>query len=485
MKKQNKLYRLIHRLKKSEKRHFSLYAKTFKTSDSDKSYLYLFQLIDKHKIQDDATLKKFFLPNELKQLPSKKVYLYKKILESLVMNSKSQIDSLYTDILNARQLIRRNLFKDASSVLSESLKKNKKLKSSFVEVDNYLYQYIIAGLDPTNTKHNVLEILYNIEEQLEIQRIETKYRILKVEIFQQTQNINNEKTLQQQILNNPLLSTSSYLKNIVCHFSYFDIKNMIFQYLGDWDKLQKNAKESFDYFVERYKEKEFKSINIYESWSNLLQAYLAIGDQKKFLIYISYFNETKKTNNQIVFYHYYKYLNIIKYAIQFKDAQIIKQYNLESEIERKINDAYFNSYHQRELLFLLAFFHFRENNLVKSVDVIPELWGQIDSNTEILCSILYFLIQIEQENYQYFLNIVNSFQRKLKSKKLQEKSLNKILKLLEKYAKESLLLSTNNRLLQSFLTEIVLLIEAEENRDFTNLYSAIYLKLQFIYFKSV
>lgn len=221
MKKGNKLYRLIATLNKAEKRHFHLYANAFQKKTKNNDYLKLYQLIEENNVQDDTALEKLLKKGQFKNLSSLKGYLYKKILDSLVINSTNEFDALYKEFLNIRQLIKKKLYKDALQAIASLQQKRKSLNTYVTELDALYQQQKVQRLLMTSDKElevKAFGVLPKIASFLEAQMIQVQYFMLNEEVYNLAHNVKMEGPIKkmEDYLEHPLLKDRTHLKNVVC-----------------------------------------------------------------------------------------------------------------------------------------------------------------------------------------------------------------------------------------------------------------------------
>ena len=147
------LFRLIHSMSKSEKRHFKLYAG--RHSVEENNYLKLFDAIDRQKSYDEGSiLKKFSKETFTNRFPITKKRLYETVLRSLdAFHSQSSIDAqLKRELHFAEILYKKSLYNQCAKMLiaaKHTALKNEKHSSlaeihhwqkKLIEKDNYLGQ---------------------------------------------------------------------------------------------------------------------------------------------------------------------------------------------------------------------------------------------------------------------------------------------------------------------------------------------------------
>lgn len=488
MRKIDKLYRLIDSLDKSEKRHFILYANAFSKKGENNEYISLFKYIDKHKIQNDESLLKIIPTNTFNKLTNVKSYLYKKILESLIINSNNKIDDLYLEVLKSRQLLNKRLYSDAIMILDRLQTKNKSLNTAFTLLDNHLHKYILTSLN-ADSKHNyemkATDILYEIKDFLSIQTLENEYFILSVEVYRMALNIKiddkeNQKKLSGLLLH-PLLKNQDYLKSFNCYNCYFNTKMTIYEYLKDKEMALQTAKEHFEFSLSKQETNPTILTSIIESWYNLLRAIILNNNKEYFTKYIDFLEDRAKESNTLLgIYHFYKYQALLEFTTKYKAIDIFESREIEKQLTQNINNLKLSPFQKKNLQYFLARYFFNLKNFDKSLDILREILSthklETTSNMELSISILFFLNHLESKNYQYIHNIITSFQKKLKSKKPDANSLHMIMNQLKRLTKHMQKTNSKEDISQTIYRKILSLIANETNKDLQNLYELSHLQ---------
>ncbi len=162
-------YELIKSLTKSEKRYFKLYTQF---QQGDKSYLKLFDIIDKQKSYDDKRIIQQFQKScKVTNLPSVKKYLFDQLIGSIKsFGSYKDLDSDHTDMIETYKVLHyKGLYG-----LSERLLK--KIKQVTLEDDAFsrhfsvlLMEYHREVFNPDNANpENIIRILNERRDTLTI-----------------------------------------------------------------------------------------------------------------------------------------------------------------------------------------------------------------------------------------------------------------------------------------------------------------------------
>lgn len=162
-----RLFRLVHSLTKSEKRQFKIYGNRLNDgAKQGKKFLLLFDGIDKQKIYDEHQLLKKITDLQKTQLPNLKNHLYQQILKCLRISSNNfPLDMHLTEMLDhAKILYHKCLYKDALKLIDKAKKiastsDNSFLLLEFLELEKLALQ---QGMKE-NIELRVNEIVNEIE----------------------------------------------------------------------------------------------------------------------------------------------------------------------------------------------------------------------------------------------------------------------------------------------------------------------------------
>lgn len=144
----DELHQLIQSMSRTEKRYFKVQAK--KSGDEKSNYVRLFDAINTQDTYNEELIKKKFKKEKLSQnLNKEKLYLHKKVLQSLrAYRTEKSADAQIKDMLiDISYLIERSLYKQAETIV----KRAKKM--------GYEYQKYIALLEILDAERNVMNKL--------------------------------------------------------------------------------------------------------------------------------------------------------------------------------------------------------------------------------------------------------------------------------------------------------------------------------------
>ncbi len=476
MRKRDKLYRLIKTLGKAEKKHFMLYANAFIKKEKN-SYVLLFQYIAKHKIESDEELLAIAPPNTFKNLTGIKTYLYKKILDSLIIANQHAQSELYLELLKAQCLHQKGLSEDALIILKNLEAKVDTATYSYTHLDNYLIQLNIHASNPhTSTFYDELGSLLNkIQSFLEIQTLENQYKLLNIEAVAKTRNLNIKKEQSHSnlidMLQHPLLKDTSHLKNDACHYLYYHTKFLVFNSLNDTENMFQIAKKHFELV---FKNETLITRNILLGWGNLLNACISKNDVGCFQQYIHLLNPiVPQDNTQKGYYVYVKNWALLNLCTKLKLTDLF-----EKEFSIDIVHLETSPHYQKLLYVELASYYFHVKEFSKSLDIINKVSPKLEpkTNTELSFSLLFFLNHLELKNYILCYNLINNFQKKLKTHKPDAIIFHKILNTLKRLNKKLNAPLSSPSTIISIYQKLIELVDAETIYAYSNMYQYNYFK---------
>ncbi|MFK8101456.1 MAG: hypothetical protein AB8G15_02980 [Saprospiraceae bacterium] len=380
----DKLFDLISRMTRSEKRYFTLSAKKF--TDKTSNYLKLFNAINEMEVYDEQKLIK--KAKFIKNLNSEKKYLYETLLDNLrSFNKKKFPKTQVTEmILDADFLRRRGLYEQSSRVLQKA----KKLAE--------YHEFHLSLLD--------------------INRIERKLQLYVV-----------KKNLAQSIeaLGEEWLETYQLVKE---EYEYFDFQNKA-GYTRNFD----HAKINQDYIA-----------NFEQTFSNTLELEPESINSvrvnfRRFLSIISYFTFKNDEQNQISFYA--KALSWMRstpqvrvimlesyriFLINYLDALTeASQWSIFPDVVKELKSLPEEDFHQEglasyalvyyELIYYMNICDFVEaKKLANQFDEILEKYQKtVTVSTQLAfqinIAILYFVLEEFKESLKYFKSIVLSSEK--------------------------------------------------------------------------
>ncbi|HMI78475.1 MAG TPA: hypothetical protein VK484_06755 [Ferruginibacter sp.] len=152
-------FELIKSLSRTEKRYFKLFARF---QQGDKSYLKLFDIIDKQLKYDEKTInQKFVLKNKVSNLPAVKKYLFDQIIASIKSyGAYKDLDSDHTDLIESYKVLQyKGLHGQSGRLL-------KKIKSITLQDDAFIRHFYVLLLEYLREMFNTDDANVNIVKQI-------------------------------------------------------------------------------------------------------------------------------------------------------------------------------------------------------------------------------------------------------------------------------------------------------------------------------
>ena len=195
---------------KGDKRHFSLAAR--RKGNKAKQYVKLYNMILNQKLYNEAIIKKSFGKSSFSQL---KHELLKHVLYSLGRNHlKTDHASTLLALGNAHVLINRELWADASKMISKVFDINASIDSSLSYMGFSETAYIQSRAGTNDDLSNTIEKWNERKnEMIHVFEIESSYDKLYMEIALMNRNIESARSMEvknklSSYLNHPLLKTN-------------------------------------------------------------------------------------------------------------------------------------------------------------------------------------------------------------------------------------------------------------------------------------
>ena len=380
----DKLFDLISRMTRSEKRYFTLSAKKF--TDKTSNYLKLFNAINEMEVYDEQKLIK--KAKFIKNLNSEKKYLYEALLDNLrSFNKKKFPKTQVTEmILDADFLRTRGLYQQSSRVLQKA----KKLAE--------YHEFHLSLLD--------------------INRIE---RMLQLYVV--------KKNLAQSIeaLGEEWLETYQLVKE---EYEYFDFQNKAV-YIRNFDRVKNNQKYT---------------INFETTFPGILEIEPASVDSvrvnfRRFLSIISYYTLKNDREHQMAYYaeglNWMQSNSKLKgillepyriFLINYLDAlMVVNEWSIFPKVIAEIKSLPEEDFHQEgfanyalayyELIYYMNICNFSEAKKLADQfeEIMDKYGGMITVSTQlgfhINIAILYFVLEEFKESLKYFKSIVLSSEK--------------------------------------------------------------------------
>jgi hypothetical protein len=154
-------YELVKSLSKTEKRYFKLYTQF---QQGDKSYLKLFDIIDKQMSWDEKALtKKFILKNKATNFPAVKKYLFDQLIASIKSyGAYKDLDSDHTDLIETYKVLHYKGLHGQSERLLKKIKKvtwddDAFIRHFYVLLMEYLREMFNVDDPSVSRVHQILE----------------------------------------------------------------------------------------------------------------------------------------------------------------------------------------------------------------------------------------------------------------------------------------------------------------------------------------
>ena len=341
------LFSLVKSLSKSEKRQFKLYVGRLGVN-SDSKFLNLFNLLDKAKTYNEATIIKSGIVKK-QQLANVKAHLYKQILISLKLNPSHQ---------NVRSQIREQL--DFASILyhkglyKQSLKILDKAKESAI----------------LNEEKNMAFEIIELEKIIEAQYITRSISNRADELVTQAKEFSN-----QNVITSKLSNLSLQLYSIMLKTGY--VKN------------EAESKRVTEYFENRLPKVDIKTIGFREKlwfykahlwYSFLLQDFLNCYKYSSKLVDLFYKNPRMINLNPVFFLKGNNYLLESIFFLGNK-SKFVEKLN---ELKATVNDTKFTKNQNiASLVFLYTNFHninqhFIDGSFEKGLKLIPKIENELE-----------------------------------------------------------------------------------------------------------
>lgn len=275
MSKKNDLFDLINSMSMSEKRYFKVYCSKMKET-KDKTYLKLFNAIDKQDSYDETALKKKFKKDKfVKHFPVVKNYLFKTILKSLRLYyaNKTILSKLRELDNDVEILYNKGLFAMAMGHAEKGQRLAKENGIINFEVSfAYWQSKLILRQSFLNMEEcNVLKVLDDIIELSKNLQNLYAYRSLHTRLGYTIMTDNNysvpvfkEKLL--SIIEHPLLKNPPTDMGFRARGCYLNIMTTYYFFIRDFKQCYQYAKELYEVWLEKIQDVAIESISPYENY---------------------------------------------------------------------------------------------------------------------------------------------------------------------------------------------------------------------------
>lgn len=296
MKPSDELFRLIRSLSKAEKRGFKLYAARYTGS---KTYLKLFDAIDKQKDYNEDKLLKLFAKEKFsRQLHRYKNYLNSLILQSLeIQYSDDTVDSsLKHKVLQIAILYKKGLFEQCRKLISNAKELAKKRESYLVLLELSHWEFRITALQSylNVSEDQIIDLFdaeFNMLEEYKNYRAYTELEGKAFNIFKKEGLLRSQKYLHQlnKLAAHPLLSDERNAKSFLSKLKFHSIHTAICSITHNFKKIITHTKRSVELI-------EGNPYHIRDNKSNYI---IALTNHFNSQICLNQFTEASKTIRKI------------------------------------------------------------------------------------------------------------------------------------------------------------------------------------------
>lgn len=285
----DELGRLISSLTKAEKRYFKMHSDL---QSGEKSYLKLFEAIDKLGVYDEEKIKKMFPKDDfIKRLPAVKNYLYKQVLKSLrIIYSGNTVDSQLKEMLEEVAILyEKRLHKQCAKILEKAkeLAKANEQILQLIEINLWEEKIFTEVLNLEKFEKSLSNSLAEEIELLDLQKNIAEYRSLFNQIVLLNKKIKEARTEEelvqfQKILNNPLLESAERAKTFDSKHFYHQIHLIYAHAKGDNNACLLIAKKQMR-LLESYPQKINEKPKMYIiALNNILLSQIYLHDYSNF-----------------------------------------------------------------------------------------------------------------------------------------------------------------------------------------------------------
>jgi len=375
----------------------------------EKSYLKLFDAIEKTGDCDDEKLKKIFAREEfIKRLPAVKNYLYSLILKSLrVIYSGETVDSQLKEMIDdVAILYEKRLYKQCSKILEKAkdLATKNELVLPLLEINIWQEKILIEIVNLDKFEELLVTSAEEELRLLDLQKNISNYRSLYNRISLINKKIKEARTEEelkqfQHIINDPLLQS---VDKALCFDSrhYFYLTHIIYNHAkGDYQASLKMAHDQLK-LQEAYPDKIKEKPKIYISaLHNILLCQIQLHDYHNFEQILNKLRgfHVKSVNMEVNRFVSSYIFEMVKYLDtgEFEKSTIIR--NAITEGLEKYKDK-INPIEETTLLYNLFYSYFGTGEFSKALGIInklineyqKELRQDIQSAVRILNLILHY-----------------------------------------------------------------------------------------------
>ncbi|MBL7893019.1 MAG: hypothetical protein JNL63_10340 [Bacteroidia bacterium] len=257
MKPSDELFRLIRSLSKAEKRGFKLYAARYTGS---KTYLKLFDAIDKQKEYNEDKLLKLFAKEKFsRQLHRYKNYLNSLILQSLeIQYSDDTVDSLLKHkVLQIAILYKKGLFEQCRKLISNAKELAQKRESYLVLLELSHWEFRLTAIQSylnvdENYIVNLFKTEFNTMEEYKNYREYSELEGKAFNVFKKEGLMRSPSHLKQlnKLASHPLLSDEKKANSFISKIKFHSIHVAICSITHNFKKIIIHTKRIVDLIEE-------------------------------------------------------------------------------------------------------------------------------------------------------------------------------------------------------------------------------------------
>ncbi|MFM2305739.1 MAG: hypothetical protein RLZZ367_408 [Bacteroidota bacterium] len=426
MGKRDTLKSVIATLSASEKRYLKLMGQV---QPGDKSYLQLFDAIDKH---GDSNARKINAKLNFsdKQLADNKRYLIQAIYKALrtIEEPEWKVPELLKSVIDINNLNERGLY-DVSLALIEKTMEQANHFEKYTVIIALLNSKVTAliGLGRINELEQVSIDLKNVSNtNNEFMQFVAVGRAIQMHCAAAT---DTSKQQVQQLLKHPLMQKSPSDFSCTRSASYwFNNYQQAYYLLGEQDKLVETTRNMVDYYQKhpRYIDIDAASVILsqitlsqveiigknYDAALKLLQGLMSyINNPPKYLSPISY--------SEVRFFILHTHAHLLLVTGKYKEAYQVNLEIYQTMSDRKLHERY-NIVHNIALTLL----HLgKTQEAYEKLEELLQMGDDIRSDLQMSVRPAIILAQLDMKNYQVVPYLIKSAKAWLKRKKISNKEL--------------------------------------------------------------
>lgn len=424
MSKKTDLFDLIHSMSMSEKRYFKLHANKI-TDTKGKSYLKIFNAIDKQKEYDEQALKKKFAKENFgKHYAVVKNYLLKMIMKSLraYHATKSNYAKLREMESDAELLVNRGLYDMANQVVEKGIKYATELGLASYKLNFLAWKKRILQRH-SYLRSDVTHIQQNSEEMLQTSRTllnDTEYGVLHQQLGQlmMFQGNYRQEEYQQKLedfIQHPLLSSSDKALSFRAKATYTETLATYYYAIGDYQKCYVYAHAIYEQWREKLKNNKKirpESLSPYENYLTACvysQPYFMVKKELKvFQDFLKQYTQTIKEAipqslfNSCFHAHYGLEIEYFTFHCRFKEAAHLLQKSLPAFADKEPN---LTDYTRLRYYYLFAYVYLFVGEYQQAQHWLLQLTGddraKKHAHVYFFSKMLELLLHYEMGNYHF------------------------------------------------------------------------------------